>query len=100
MSPTLKALFTNGASFSQHFATVFHPIAGEFDLLGKYPEATRTVKNVDKYETAMEELRSSISPELELIESRIVGPMKEFQSVLKIVRKTITKRDHKVCTAV
>jgi len=90
------SLFTNSATFSKHFATVFRPIAGEFDILGKYPEATRTSKNVDKYEAAMEELRSSISPELELIESRVVGPMKEFQAVLKLIRKSITKRDHKL----
>jgi amphiphysin len=43
----------------------------------------------------MEELRGAVSPELELIESRIVGPVKELQGVLKMIRKTITKRDHK-----
>jgi amphiphysin len=45
----------------------------------------------------MEEMRTLIAPELELIESRIVGPAKEFQTVLKTIRKTITKREHKVC---
>ena len=44
----------------------------------------------------MEELRSTIGPELELIESRISGPTKEFQAVLKLIRKSITKREHKV----
>jgi amphiphysin len=44
----------------------------------------------------MEEMRSLIAPELELIESRIVGPTKELQSVMKLIRKSITKRDHKV----
>lgn len=49
-----------------------------------------------KYETAMEELRTSIGPELDLIESRVVGPVKELQQVMKTIRKSITKRDHKV----
>lgn len=44
----------------------------------------------------MEELRQTLSPELELIESRIVGPVKELQTIMKGIRKGITKRDHKV----
>lgn len=89
-------LFTSGAGYASHFSVIFHPIAGEYDLLGKHPDAAHTIKSVEKYETAMEELRSAVAPELELIESRIVGPTKEFQSVMKTIRKTITKRDHKV----
>jgi hypothetical protein len=45
----------------------------------------------------MEELQSAVAPELDLIESRISTPLREFQAVLKTIRKTITKRDHKVC---
>jgi amphiphysin len=55
------------------------------------------VRNVDAYEAMMEETRQSVGPELELIESRIVGPVKEYQQVLKTIRKSITKREHKVC---
>jgi amphiphysin len=75
---------------------LFHPIAGEYDLIGKNPEAGHTIKNIGKYESTMEEMRTAIAPELELIESRIVAPVKDFQTVLKTIRKTITKRDHKV----
>ncbi|KAJ3894934.1 hypothetical protein GG344DRAFT_86269 [Lentinula edodes] len=89
-------LFTSGAGYASHFSVIFHPIAGEYDLLGKHPDAAHTIKSVEKHETAMEELRSAVAPELELIESRIVGPTKEFQSVMKTIRKTITKRDHKL----
>jgi amphiphysin len=71
-------------------------MAGEFDLIGKHPEAALTVRSVDAFQSTMETLRSTIGPELELIESRITGPTKEFQSVLKLIRKSITKRDHKV----
>ena len=89
-------LFTSGGSLAQHFSIIFHPIASEYDLLGKFPQAAHTIKNVDAYHTALEELRTSISPELELIESRVVGPMKEFQGIMKTIRKMITKREHKV----
>lgn len=92
----VNSLFTAGAGFGTHFATIFRPIAGEYDLIGKHPDAVHTVRSVAKYESTMEEMRSLIAPELELIDSRIMGPTKEFQAVLKTIRKTITKRDHKL----
>ncbi|KAJ7596831.1 hypothetical protein C8J56DRAFT_850516 [Mycena floridula] len=92
----VNGMFTTAAGFATHFTAIFHPIAGEYDLVGKNPNSAHTIKSVDKYETTMEELRASVGPELELIESRVVGPTKEFQSVLKLIRKTITKRDHKL----
>lgn len=90
-------LFTTGAGFATHFATIFHPLTSEGDLLRNHPEAEHTVKNVDKYEGLMEELKSAVVPELELIQSRVMAPVKELQSIMKLIRKSITKRDHKVC---
>lgn len=75
---------------------MFHPIAGEYDLVGKNPDASLTIKNVDGYHNALEELKGTLGPELELIEARVVGPVKEYQQVLKQIRKSITKRDHKL----
>ncbi len=89
-------LFTCGAGYGTHFSAIMHPIAGEYDLLGKHPEASHTINSMDKYQNAMDELRASIGPELELIESRIMGPTKELQNILKMIRKSITKREHKV----
>ncbi|KAF8499111.1 BAR-domain-containing protein [Russula emetica] len=92
----VNTLFTAGGGLAQHFSILFHPIASEYDLLGKFPQAAHTIKNVDAYHTALEELRASISPELELIESRVVGPVKELQGIMKTIRKVITKREHKL----
>jgi len=91
------AILDSGAKFSNGFANLFHPGVGEYDLVGKHPEAAKTVKNVDGYTTAMQELKDVLSPELELISSRIINPSKEFQGVMKTIRKNITKREHKVC---
>jgi len=92
----INGLFTSGAGFATHFSTIFHPIAGEYDLIGENPDSSQTIRSVTKYETAMEELRSAIGPELDLIESRVVGPIKELQQIMKMIRKSITKRDHKL----
>lgn len=89
-------LFNSGASFGQHFAGLFHPVTGESDLARKHPEAEHTIRNVDQYEGALDELKAAVGPELELIESRVIGPVKELQGILKLIRKSITKREHKV----
>ncbi|THG94135.1 hypothetical protein EW026_g7274 [Hermanssonia centrifuga] len=89
-------LFTSGAGFAQHFSTLFHPVAGELDLAQRHPEAEHTINNVDAYDGALEELKAAIVPELDLIDSRVVGPVKELQGIMKLIRKSITKRDHKL----
>ncbi|KAI0369963.1 BAR-domain-containing protein [Pilatotrama ljubarskyi] len=89
-------LFTHGADFATHFATIFHPLGSEYGLESKHPEAAHTMSNVDGYVAAIEDLKTAIVPELELIDSRIVGPIKEFQGILKAIRKSITKREHKL----
>ncbi|QRV76136.1 BAR adaptor protein [Ceratobasidium sp. AG-Ba] len=95
-SESVITLLTSGANFATHFSNLFHPIAGEYDLIGRHPESEETVRNVTTYQADMEELRQTLSPELELIESRIVGPVKELQTIMKGIRKGITKRDHKL----
>lgn len=49
-----------------------------------------------KYEAIFDEMKTLIAPELDLIDSRIGGPTKELQTVLRTIRKSITKREHKV----
>ncbi|KAJ8593582.1 BAR-domain-containing protein [Rhizopogon salebrosus TDB-379] len=95
-SESVVSLFTSSAGFANHFNFIFSPLAAEYNLQSKHPSAAATIENTPPYSTHLDELRSAISPELELIESRIVAPVKEFQGVLKLIRKSITKRDHKL----
>ncbi|QRW05040.1 BAR adaptor protein [Ceratobasidium sp. AG-Ba] len=78
ISLACPTLLTSGANFATHFSNLFHPIAGEYDLIGRHPESEETVRNVTTYQADMEELRQTLSPELELIESRIVGPLMDY----------------------
>lgn len=89
-------VFTCGHGFGLHFATLMRSNGGEVNFATKYPEAAHTIEHVDGYEVAFEELRNQVAPELELIESRVVTPVKEIQGIMKVIRKTMTKRDHKV----
>ena len=91
-----EALFTSGAGFASHFAVLFQPIQGEVSITGKYPDADHNIRNMPKYEAVFDEMKTLIAPELDLIDSRIGGPTKELQTVLRTIRKSITKREHKV----
>jgi amphiphysin len=92
----VTALLTGANGFGNHLNFIYTPLSGELSLASKYPDAAATIANTPPYAQHLDELRSAVAPELELIESRVVGPVKEFQGVLKVIRKTITKRDHKL----
>ena len=88
-------MFSAGARFVDHFNALFSPVTGEFDLSRQHPDCATTFENVAPYQELTAELDLAVQPELELIQSRIVGPLKEFKDVVKAVRKSITKREHK-----
>jgi amphiphysin len=71
-------------------------MATEPDLLANYPNVESTMKNIGQYRNLMEELKISLTPELDLIDSRVIVPSKELGEIMKKIRKTITKREHKV----
>ena len=83
------AFFASGTGYAATMATIFHPISGEYDLIGKNPGATDTIRNVDPFNGTLDELKSSIVPELELVERRIIAPTKELQVIMKQIRKSI-----------
>ncbi|KAG9314690.1 hypothetical protein JVU11DRAFT_5496 [Chiua virens] len=92
----VTSLLTGANGFANHFCSIYSPLQGELTTGSNYPDAAATIANTSPYAQHLDELRSAVAPELELIESRVVGPVKEFQGVLKVIRKTITKRDHKL----
>ncbi|CDZ98347.1 Amphiphysin [Phaffia rhodozyma] len=90
------SLLLSGDQFSVSFTSLFSPLGSEYDLIGKFPQAENTIKHATQYSSLMSELRTVLSPELELIDARIIGPCKELNDVLKRIRKTISKREHKL----
>ncbi|WWC62090.1 uncharacterized protein I303_104680 [Kwoniella dejecticola CBS 10117] len=93
---SVSNLLSSGSSFSASLATLFSPMGAEYNLASKHPQAEVTVKNISVYQGIMEEMRETLLPELELIDSRIVQPCKELNDITKKIRKTITKREHKL----
>lgn len=92
----VQTLLYSGSTFSTSITNLFSPMGAEYDLIGRHPQAEVTLKNIGQYQTLMEDLRETLAPELELIDSRVLVPCKELQEIVKKIRKTITKRDHKL----
>jgi amphiphysin len=89
-------MLSSSTDFATAFTNVFSPIGGEDSLEQRYPDAAVTIQHIASYQTEMAQLKETISPELDLIDSRIITPVKDYQEMLKKVRKSITKREHKV----
>ncbi|EST07706.1 Src homology-3 domain protein [Kalmanozyma brasiliensis GHG001] len=92
----VKNMLLSGSNFGRHFDTLFQPLGSEYDLERKHPNAQATMTNLAHYGQLMDELKDTLTPEIELIESRVISPTKDFQTIIKAIRKNITKRDHKL----
>ena len=95
----VNTLLSSSTDFAHDFTTIFSPIGGEshYEFENKFPQAKLTIQNIGEYSASFDELKETIRPEVELIESRILAPAKELSEYVKKIRKTITKREHKVC---
>lgn len=89
-------MLSSGAGFATAFTALLTPFDGEGALTARFPQAETTLRNIDHYHELMGELRDAVQPELELVDARVTAPLKEYQELLKKIRKTITKREHKV----
>ena len=82
--------------FAAEFSTLFHPFGTEYDIERRHPETVQTLVNLSGYVTYIDDIRETLRPEIELIETRVVAPIQEVEQVLKSINKAITKRDHKL----
>jgi amphiphysin len=83
--------------FSQACAEIYKPISGRMsdpDSLVQEgnPEGIRAC---EEYEAIVKELKATLKPELEMIETRVIRPADELLEIIKVIRKTVTKRQHK-----
>lgn len=89
-------MLSSSSNFATAFVTLFNPIGSEADLSVRYPSAQQTIEQIDNYQGVIAELKDTVQPELELVDTRIIAPVKEYMEILKQVKKSVTKRDHKV----
>lgn len=94
----INAMLDHQIEFAKSIEEVYKPISGRasdpnsfVDDVGN-PEGIRAC---EEYQALVHELKASLQPELELIQSRIVAPADELMNVVKNARKWATKRNHK-----
>ncbi|KAI9742174.1 MAG: hypothetical protein M1818_004074 [Claussenomyces sp. TS43310] len=93
----IKGMMTHQIEFSQAIAEIYKPISGRVSdpdsiVSEGNPEG---IAACDEYELICKELLATLQPELEMIETRVIRPADELLDIIKVIRKTITKRQHK-----
>lgn len=83
--------------FSKAIAEIYKPISGRVsDPLSLEVQGNiEGIRACEEYEAIVKDLQETLRPELEMIETRIVRPAAELMDVIKVIRKTALKRDHK-----
>jgi amphiphysin len=90
-------MLSHQIEFSQAMTEIYKPISGRMSD----PETLKAQGNLEgiraceEYEAVVKDLQETLAPELEMIESRVIGPANELLDVIKVIRKTATKREHK-----
>lgn len=83
--------------FSQAMTEIYKPISGRMSD----PDSMKIEGNPDgiraceEYEAVVKELQETLAPELDMIETRVIRPANELLDVIKVIRKTALKREHK-----
>ncbi|CAH6722869.1 reduced viability upon starvation protein 167 [[Candida] jaroonii] len=83
--------------FSKAIEEIYKPISGKLsDPNATHPEDNpEGIEASEQYREVVKDLKETLQPDLELIESRIVQPAQELLKVINCIRKMATKRDHK-----
>jgi len=93
----INGMLDHQIEFSKACIEIYQPISGRASDPDSYvvdgnPEGIRAC---EEYVNIVQELKASLKPELEMIEQRVVKPADELLEIIKVVRKTAVKRDHK-----
>ena len=93
----INGMLSHQIEFSQAIAEIYKPISGRMsdpDSLVQEgnPEG---IQACEEYEAIVKELQATLQPELEMIETRVIRPADELLEIVKVIRKSATKRQHK-----
>jgi amphiphysin len=90
-------MLTHQIEFSQAMTEIYKPISGRVSDPGAVEVQTNIegIHACEEYEAVVKELQETLAPELEMIDSRVIRPADELLDVIKVIRKTVSKREHK-----
>ncbi|CZT02778.1 probable RVS167 protein [Rhynchosporium agropyri] len=93
----INGMMTHQIEFSQAIAEIYKPISGRVSdpdsiISEGNPEGIRAC---EEYEAICRDLLATLQPELEMIETRVIRPADELLEIIKVIRKSAVKRQHK-----
>ncbi|KAI9835037.1 MAG: hypothetical protein M1819_002589 [Sarea resinae] len=93
----ITGMLNHQIEFSKAIAEIYKPISGRVsDPDSTKPEGNpEGIRACEEYESIVRELLATLQPELEMIETRVIRPADELLEVIKVIRKSATKRQHK-----
>lgn len=93
----INGMLQHQIEFSKAVAEIYKPISGRMsDPMSLEVQGNiEGIRACEEYEAVVKELQETLAPELEMIDSRVIRPANELLDVIKVIRKTATKRDHK-----
>ncbi|EKD21411.1 uncharacterized protein L3040_000554 [Drepanopeziza brunnea f. sp. 'multigermtubi'] len=93
----INGMMSHQIEFSQAIAEIYKPISGRMsDPDSALPEGNPDgIRACDEYEAICRDLLATLKPELEMIETRVIRPADELLEIVKVIRKTALKRNHK-----
>lgn len=95
-NPTLGML-DHQIEFSKATADLYNPISGRVSDPDSIVSEGNTegIRACEEYIAIVKALKETLKPELEMIETRVIKPADELLEIIKVIRKTAVKRDHK-----
>ncbi|QSS58929.1 BAR adaptor protein hob1 [Histoplasma capsulatum] len=93
----INGMLSHQIQFSEAIKELYKPISGRAsDPESEIPQGNlEGIKACDEYASIVRQLQTTLEPELELINSRVVHPAEELLEIIKIIRKVAVKRQHK-----
>ncbi|KAK4225042.1 BAR domain-containing protein [Podospora fimiseda] len=93
----INGMLQHQIEFSKAMTEIYKPISGRMSdpdsLVAQ--ENIEGIRACEEYESVVRDLQETLAPELEMIESRVIQPANELMDVIKVIRKTALKREHK-----
>ncbi|ORY87763.1 putative BAR adaptor protein RVS167 [Protomyces lactucae-debilis] len=96
-SSAVNGMLDHQVQFAEAVKDIYKPISGRMSDLDtlKVEGNPAGIEACEAYQAIVLELKETLAPELEMIETRIVNPAKDLLEVFKAVGKTTKKRNHK-----
>ena len=93
----INGMLNHQIEFSKAVQEIYKPISGRVsDPDSIIPEGNpEGIRACEEYETIVKELQSTLAPELEMIQARVIGPADQLLNMIKVTQKALVKRQHK-----